>query len=84
VSAGPCGARLGHDPVLGFDRSHALAEYVGIRPWRVILTGAVYVAAEGGSPRRYPASAIDEGKPGRWDTTIGKRPIPARASGLCS
>jgi len=32
VSAGPFGARLGHDPVLGFDRSHALAGYAGIRP----------------------------------------------------
>src|SRR5437763_7028987 len=30
VSAGPSGARLGHDPVLGFGRSHALAGYAGI------------------------------------------------------
>jgi hypothetical protein len=32
ASAGPFGARLGHDPVLGFNRSHALAGYAGIRP----------------------------------------------------
>src|SRR5436305_11457547 len=61
VSAGPFGARLGHDPVLGFDRSHALAGYAGTRPQRVILTGAVYVAAEGGSPCRYPCNASDGG-----------------------
>ena len=32
VSAGPSGARLGHDPRPWFDRPHALAEYAGIRP----------------------------------------------------
>jgi len=31
----------------------------------------VYVVAEGGSPRRYPGNVIDDGKPGRWDGTIG-------------
>src|SRR5215472_6213684 len=58
VSAGRFGARFGHDPVLGFDRRRALAGYAGIRPWRVLLTGAVCLAAERGSPRRYPTTSL--------------------------
>src|SRR5207244_477635 len=38
--AGPFGARLGHDPVPGVGRPHALAGYAGIRAQPVILTGA--------------------------------------------